>query len=104
MMVFREYQDAAGRTSAASDDYQVDTLVAALGLCGEAGEVAELIKKHMGHGKRVDTLELADELGDVLWYLTDLASRYGLDLGQIAARNVSKLRDRYPLGFVKERP
>ena len=101
-MVFREYQDAAGRTSAASDDFQTDTLVTALGLCGEAGEVAEMIKKHMGHGKRLDVSALADELGDVLWYLTDVASRYGLDLGQIAARNVSKLRDRYPLGFTKE--
>jgi NTP pyrophosphatase (non-canonical NTP hydrolase) len=98
-MIFAEYQRAAARTSADSDDRQRDTLISAVGLVGEAGEVADLIKKHIGHGKRVDHVALAYELGDVLWYISDIATRYGLDLGQIAAQNIKKLRDRYPLGF-----
>jgi NTP pyrophosphatase (non-canonical NTP hydrolase) len=98
-MVFSEYQRAAARTAAASDDAARDTLVSAIGLCGEAGEVAEHIKKHLGHGKRLDHVSLSYELGDVLWYVADIATRYGLDLGQIASQNIAKLCDRYPEGF-----
>lgn len=101
-MVFSEYQRAAARTAAASDSTNIDTMISAIGLCGEAGEVAEIVKKHIGHGKRIDLVSLSYELGDVLWYVSDIATRYGLDLGQIASQNVAKLRERYPAGFSPE--
>lgn len=101
-MLLREYQDAARRTMARSGDDVRDTLISALGLAGEAGEVTELVKKHHGHGHHLDLVKLSYELGDVLWYLADLASRHELDLGQIATQNVAKLRERYPLGFTPE--
>ncbi len=71
-----------------------------LGLCGEAGETAELIKKDTYHAKPYDPFIMKDELGDVLWYLTALAQDHGFTLNDIAERNAEKLSLRYPNGFV----
>jgi len=73
----------------------------ALGLTGESGEVAEIIKKVERHGRELDKKHLCEELGDVLWYLTVLAHANGLSLSQVAVENINKLRARYPEGFVK---
>jgi NTP pyrophosphatase (non-canonical NTP hydrolase) len=69
-----------------------------LGLCGEAGEVAEKVKKMVRDdggeltASRRDAL--AGELGDVLWYVAQLATEAGLDLGDVAEANLAKLRSR----------
>ena len=99
-MTFTEFQQAALRTSAAPFPDRERPMVQTLGLCGEAGEVAEMVKKASWHGKPVDTALMCDELGDVLWYVADLASHYGLSLEFIALENVEKLKRRYPDGFV----
>jgi NTP pyrophosphatase (non-canonical NTP hydrolase) len=74
----------------------------AMGLAGEAGEVVDLLKKHLGHGHDLDKVKLTKELGDVLWYVSAIAQSAGLDLGEIAHANVEKLRKRYPNGFSVE--
>jgi NTP pyrophosphatase (non-canonical NTP hydrolase) len=99
-MTFGEFQVASLRTSASPFPERERPMVQTLGLCGEAGEVAELVKKASWHGKPIDPDRLANELGDVLWYVSDLASHYGLSLSAIAEGNVEKLRRRYPDGFV----
>jgi len=71
----------------------------ALGLVGESGEVADLIKKVVAHGHPLDAEKLAQELGDVLWYLAVTADALGFSLDEIANRNITKLRARYPNGF-----
>jgi NTP pyrophosphatase (non-canonical NTP hydrolase) len=71
----------------------------ALGLAGEAGEYVELIKKWAYHSNPLDPEKAAKELGDVLWYVAVAAHTIGFDLSDIAARNVAKLRERYPEGF-----
>lgn len=76
-----------------------DILVWALGLAGEAGEVADLLKKVHGHGKTYEPVKMLKELGDVLWYLSNLADAHGFTLEQVAHANVAKLRARYPAGF-----
>lgn len=73
----------------------------ALGLAGEAGEVADLIKKKLFHGIDVPREKLADELGDVLWYLCMLAYNEGITLTEIEERNWNKITQRYPNGFVR---
>jgi len=73
----------------------------ALGLTGEAGEVADLIKKHVAHGHELDRAKLIAELGDVLWYVAALAHCVGCDLSTLAAENTNKLRRRYPNGFTQ---
>ncbi len=92
---FDRYETAAART--VGDDPPLWYL--ALGLTGEAGEVAEIVKKVERHGKPLNVQEIEDELGDVLWYLTMLAKQVGTSLTQVAARNVEKLKGRYPDGF-----
>lgn len=70
----------------------------ALGLVGEAGEVAEKIKKVLRNNNGVMTKEareqIGKEIGDVLWYCAELASSLKLDLGVIAEQNLEKLSDR----------
>ena len=75
-----------------------DILLLTLGVCGEAGEVAELIKKGHRPGKVVDKVHLKEELGDVLWYISVLADTYGIPLETVAKDNISKLEERYPKG------
>lgn len=74
----------------------------ALGLAGEAGEVCEKIKKIMrdknGVITREDALELSKELGDVLWYISALASELDVSLSTIAEKNIEKLSSRQERG------
>lgn len=74
-------------------------LFAALGLCGEAGEVANEVKKVLDHGHPFNLNKLRDELGDVLWYLAELSSALGIPLSDVSAYNLVKLKQRYPNGF-----
>jgi len=100
-MTFSDYQRAALRTSR-EHPARERLLVQALGLNGEAGEVAELIKKWAWHGKDLAPDVMAKELGDCLWYLSDLASACCLKLDDIARMNVEKLQQRYPDGFTAD--
>jgi NTP pyrophosphatase (non-canonical NTP hydrolase) len=96
------YQADAARTLAMPLDSQLQLAVLALGLTGEAGEVADLLKKELGHGHDADDVKLSKELGDVLWYIAALASKRGLSLSCIAQGNIDKLKARYPDGFSHE--
>jgi len=102
-LTLEEYQSLAGRTAGAGGDGERRLIIAALGLTGEAGEFANLVKKLTAHGHKISPEVLADELGDVLWYVAEAASASGLNLGDLAHQNVEKLRRRYPEGFSEER-
>lgn len=71
----------------------------ALGLCGESGEVADLVKKHIFHGAPIDREKLVKELGDVRWYFEVICIVLGVTREEVEAQNVLKLRKRYPNGF-----
>lgn len=77
-------------------------LNAALGLAGEAGEVAELVKKGMFHGHKLNPSDLGEELGDLLWYVAMMCTVLGIDLETVMQANLDKLRKRYPDGFTPE--
>ncbi len=79
-----------------------DQIIWSLGLAGEAGEFADMMKKVHGHGHTLDKEKAAKELGDVLWYLSVLADSIGFKLSEIAEKNVQKLKARYPNGFTIE--
>jgi NTP pyrophosphatase (non-canonical NTP hydrolase) len=67
-----------------------------LGICDEAGEIAKLFKRHQQRlWEPVNPGELAEELGDLLWFVFSLANHYGLKIGNIKKINVKKLRQRY---------
>ena len=85
-------------------DYLLNVIYAAMGMCGEAGEVSELVKKYAYHGHAIDKDHLARELGDVLWYVSYMAHLFGYSLGEIMEMNQDKLAKRYPDGkFDEER-
>ena len=72
------------------------------GLVGEVGEVVDLLKKFFYHGHEVDSNRLKSELGDILWYVSAVASLFNINLQDIAQGNVEKLEKRYPNGFSSE--
>lgn len=98
-----QYQNQAKRTAPVSPSQRNDLANYALGLAGEAGEVGDIIKKHLFHDHPLDREALKDELGDVLWYLSNLANSVDMSLQDIAAHNIDKLYNRYPDGFDSEK-
>jgi len=90
-MDFDEYQSQTEETAIYPENQALTYL--ALGLNGEAGEVAEKFKKRIRDGKVLDE-DFAHELGDVLWYLTRLVDELGHDLSDVAEGNIDKLLDR----------
>jgi NTP pyrophosphatase (non-canonical NTP hydrolase) len=96
-MDLNAYQQAAGRTALYPDRGR-NALYPTLGLCGEAGEVADKVKKVLrddgGEFSAERRQAIALELGDVLWYVAQLAHELGLSLEEIASANLAKLADR----------
>ena len=97
-MNFEEYQGAASVTALYPNRMQ-NLEYPTLGLAGEAGEVANIVKKIQRDHAGVITDEtrgkLKDELGDVLWYISACADELGLTLNEIAEYNVNKLAKRH---------
>ena len=98
-----EYQKLAQRTSNKELTKGEHLLNGALGLCGEAGEVADSVKKAYMQGHDIDREHIAEELGDVCWYIAEAAAAIGYDMDTIMQMNIDKLRKRYPEGFDPER-
>ena len=96
-MEFSRYQKESRKT-ALYPERDSNFIYPTLGLAGEAGEVAEKIKKVIRDKKGVidkkTKQELAKELGDVLWYLANLATELDLSLDDIAKENIKKLTSR----------
>lgn len=95
-MTLSDYQRRAARTDFVDDDER-GLIVALLGLAGEVGELVTEQKKRLRDGEAYGAFEdrVAEELGDLLWYVAGVARRHGLDLGDVAARNLEKNRARW---------
>jgi NTP pyrophosphatase (non-canonical NTP hydrolase) len=103
IVFFLEYQ-AAAKATAIYPDRGSNPFYPALGLAGEAGEVANKIKKLMRDPDLDENAirdAIADELGDVLWYLSALCEEFGLALSDVASRNVEKLSKRAAAGTLR---
>lgn len=72
-----------------------------LGIAGESGEVADYLKKVLGHGHDLDLMKLAKELGDVLWYVAALATLHGLRLDDVATINSTSCASGSPTAFTE---
>ncbi|MCA1799692.1 MAG: nucleoside triphosphate pyrophosphohydrolase family protein [Actinobacteria bacterium] len=99
-MKLNQYQDEARATAIYPDEHAV--IYPTLGLNGEAGEVADKVKKTIRDTEDgiYDIDDLEKELGDVLWYLANLACDLGLSLEQIAQTNIDKLNSRKDRGVL----
>ncbi len=94
---FQAYQERS-RATARYPEVGANPIYPTLGLCGEAGEVADKVKKVLRDQNGAFSPEviaaLQLELGDVLWYVAQLATELGLDLDQVAKANLDKLASR----------
>lgn len=103
-----DYQRLAARTliDAPDAEYTAAEIMLvwnALGVAGEAGEVADLIKKAVFHRHPLNRDALIKELGDVLWYVAALCTKLDIGLDDVMVLNIEKLRARYPAGYSSER-
>ena len=102
-MTVNEYQKLA-MTTLNPELSRKDVLInGVMGLCGESGEAIDIVKKWLAQGHELDREKLAKELGDIAWYLAETATALDLDLEDIFAVNIEKLRKRYPEGFDSNR-
>lgn len=96
-MDFETYQQLARRTSQWAQKRDRAVLIALLGLAGESGSLLTEYKKWLrdGEGHSAFRDRIAEELGDLLWYVAEVASCLDMDLGEIANMNVQKVQDRW---------
>jgi len=102
-MEINEYQKLALRTLNNKLSDKEVLINGVMGLCGESGEAIDIVKKHLSQGHELDKEKLANELGDIAWYLAETAYIIGYDLEDILKMNIDKLKKRYPDGFDTER-
>ena len=98
-MTANEYQRQALRTLNPALSKKDVLINGVMGLCGEAGEAIDIVKKHLAQGQPLDRDALIGELGDVAWYLAETAAALDADLETVLQGNLEKLRRRYPEGF-----
>ena len=103
-MNFNEYQKRALTTASTTDDDFKDIMHWVLGINGEAGEIAEKVKKIIRDKKgaisKEDKESLSSEIGDVLWYLAVLAHQLDLPFEEVANKNLDKLKSRKTRGVI----
>ena len=92
-MDFNDYQKAANRTLMGKEQVLTNC---ALGLTGEAGEVADLIRKYTFNNEKLDHDAIVKEMGDVLWYLSQIAEWADIPFDEVADDNINRLKQRYP--------
>lgn len=95
MMEFDTYKTRAMRTAKPMESID-DLIHASLGLAGEVGEFTDAVKKHLIYGKPADHQNMAEELGDILWYVALACNALGVTMGEVAQKNLDKLAIRYP--------
>ena len=102
-MDFKTYQKKA-RLTAQYPNLGSNNIYPTLGLVGEAGEVAEKVKKVIRDKEGIfdeeSKIGIKKELGDVLWYLSNLCSEFGFDLDDVALQNIEKLKLRAAKGMI----
>lgn len=90
-----EYQQLTARTEK-SLEWEGRLQHALLGITSEAGEIADTIKKCVIYEQPLDRMNIAEEIGDIMWYIALLANACDLDLGVCMEQNIKKLQKRYP--------
>ena len=102
-MTINEYQRLAMTTLNPNLDKKDVLINGVMGLCGEAGEAIDIVKKHLAQGHELDRERLIGELGDIAWYLAETATVLDVDLEEVLTRNIEKLKRRYPEGFDQQK-
>lgn len=99
IMDFVSYQKKAERTIQKEKWFNTNVSNFCMGLAGETGEIVDYLKKVIYHKHNLDQEKIKEELGDLLWYVSALATTLRIDLNEVANKNIEKLKERYPDGF-----
>lgn len=102
-MTINEYQKLAMTTLNPELDKKDVLINGVMGLCGESGEVIDIVKKHLAQGHELDKEKIIKELGDVAWYMAEIATVLDVELEDVFVQNIEKLKKRYPEGFSVEK-
>lgn len=110
MITSKNYVQFATRTESpvtealigrASNEGNIRLLHAGMGMATEAGEFIDALKKHLFYGKPLDRVNLAEEVGDLLWYCALALDELGVDFDSVLETNIKKLSARYPEKFTE---
>ena len=102
-MRINEYQKLAMTTLNPNLEKKDILINGVMGLCGESGEVIDIVKKHLAQGHELDKEKIIKELGDVAWYMAEIATVLDVELEDVLVQNIEKLKKRYPEGFSTEK-
>ena len=102
-----DYRGVAERMTGYEDqiipDQQVlDLIHASMGLVTEAGEFQDMLKKHLYYGRELDTVNLREEIGDLLWYCAIALEALDTNFQSVMQTNIDKLKARYPEKFTED--
>jgi len=86
-----------------SNEFQLRLLHSAMGVCTEAGELMDQMKKFVFYGKDLDLANVKEEVGDAMWYLAILCNSLNVNFEEIWEMNIAKLKARYPEKFDEEK-
>ena len=102
VMSLNDYQVKSKRTlnQELTKEQTVSNMI--MGILGETGEVADIIKKHYYQGHDMDMEHIEEEIGDVMFYIVNLCNVLDLDLEALLYQNHTKLMKRYPNGFTEK--
>lgn len=101
-MELKEYQEKAKRTMAELGRYDMNVMHMLMGLTTEIGELTDLFKKHYAYGRALDIHSVGEELADTMWYICNLCTLMNINLNHELAKNIAKLKIRYPEKFTEE--
>lgn len=100
-MTIKEYQQQTPRTTAiVPDQYEDMTAIhMVMGMATEVGELTDFFKKNLAYKKPIDMARVHDEVGDLMWYISEFCNYYHINLENILQKNIDKLRVRFPEKF-----
>lgn len=102
-MELNEYQKLAPRTLSYLSSQEENDLHMVLGMFTEVAEIADVFKKSLAYDKKIDWVNVKEEIGDVMWYIANLCELHEWSLEEILQTNIDKLKARYPEKFTNEK-
>ena len=95
MVLKTESQDFSAISNRLKDKRTLRLLHGSCGIATEAGELLDALKKHIFYGKETDTVNVVEEVGDLMWYCAIILDELGVDFEDVMEKNINKLKARY---------
>lgn len=99
-MDFKTYLTESERTLK-DKGKDMNLLHGTVGICTEAGELLDAFKRNIFYGKELDTVNVKEEIGDIMWYIAIMCRELNMDMGDILQTNIDKLKARFPEKFTE---